>query len=83
MWIQMLVLAVVQPHKELHSPFFSAAAETSEGIFAEDVPGSSQLSALGKTPSWAPKIAPVTQLVSGSEHVSTPWASTTASPCFK
>lgn len=47
----MLLLAVVQPHRELHSPLLSAAAETSEGVFAEDFPGPSQLSPLGKASS--------------------------------
>jgi len=47
MWTQMLLLAVVQPHRELHSPFLGAA-ETSEAIFVEDFPGPSQLSPLGK-----------------------------------
>lgn len=80
MWMQMPLLAVVQPHRELHSPFLNAAAETSEGVFVEDFPGPSRLSPLGKVSSWAPKIAParaapVTQPVSGSEHISTPWAS--------
>lgn len=80
MRMQMLLVVVVQPHGELHSPFLNAAAETSEGIFVEDFPDPSQLSPLGKASSWAPKIAPawaapVTQLVSGSEHISAPQAS--------
>lgn len=47
----MLVVVVVQPHGELHSPFLNAAAETSEGIFVEDFPDPSQLSPLGKASS--------------------------------
>lgn len=47
----MLLLAMVQLHRELHSPFLSAAAETSEGIYEEDFSCPTQISPLGKASS--------------------------------
>lgn len=46
--MQMLLLAIVQLHREMHSPFLSAAAETSAGIYIEDFSGPTQHSPLGK-----------------------------------
>lgn len=74
-WMQMLLLlAIVQPHRELHSPLLSAEAETNAGIYVEDFLCPAQRSPLGKAASWVPKTAraragPVTLLVSHSEHV--------------